>query len=321
MIEDLDDIVDLKDLPTSIEVHCPFCPMHYQDGKKKLSIDFSKNVYHCWRCNAKGRASDLLNRFTQLSHSEIISYMFSKDEFINRSLNHQEIKKEVVTSELFAYDAISLKIIENSLNNAKLYLNNRGISDKDIEYYDIRVGKHNTAFKNRIIIPTYDEYGNVCYFVARDYVNPNNPRKYLNSAGSNKSSHVWNLNHAKENDIIILCEGCFSGISADRIPNMTAVCTYGKFISSTQAKLIAKKHPREIIMSLDGDVPFDEVRNNIHIIRAFYRGSISYITIPDKKDPNDLSYEEYKNLIDNRKRYLDGVGKRIEMAQTLTSVS
>lgn len=321
MIEDLSEITSLNDLPDSVEVRCPFCPPHYQDGKKKLSVDFNKNVYHCWRCNAKGKASELLSNYTQVSHMDVVNYTFSRENLMKGVLYNKTEKKEVNTSELFAYDAISLKIIENNLNNAKIYLNKRGISDKDIEYYDIRVGKKNTAFKNRIIIPTYDDFKNVCYFVARDYVNPDNPRKYLNSAGSNKSCHVWNLNHAKENDIIIICEGCFSGISADRVPDMTAVCTYGKFMSNIQAKLIAEKHPREIIMSLDGDVPFKEVRDNIKLLRNYYKGPISYIVIPDKKDPNDLPYKEYKNLIDDRKEYLDGIGKRIKMAQETISIS
>lgn len=300
MIKNLEDIDSLKDLPEEIQVCCPFCPPHYQDGKTKLNINFNKNVYHCWRCNASGRAVNLLKKYANINQNELFDYMFDPDNMQFTSKNNI---KSTDIPDIFDYDNISNKIIDNDLYNAKEYLNNRGISDIAIKYYDIRVGRSNTLFKHRVIVPTYDNYGNVVYFVARLYCKTDDPRKYLNSPGSNKSEHVWNLNHAKENDTIIICEGCFSGISADRIENMTAVCTYGKFISNKQAKLIAEKHPKEIIMSLDGDVPYEELVNNINILKNYYYGKISYISIPDKKDPNDLLLEEYIDLINNRKEF------------------
>ena len=86
------------------------------------------------------------------------------------------------------------------------------------------------------------------------------------------------------------------------IDDFTAVSIFGKFISKEQAKLIANAKPREIIISLDGDVPDKEVKKNLDIIKYYYTGLITRIKIPDNKDPNDISTEEYKDLIDHRYR-------------------
>lgn len=295
----LEDIVDLKELPEQFSVQCPFCPPHYQDGKTKLGISLSKNVYHCWRCNAKGKASELFLRFTGINKMDLLNFSFEKKDFFQYDPN-----KELLKSELVAYDALSNKILENNLHNAKNYLNNRAITDEEIKYYDIRTAKSNNLFRNRIMIPTFDKYGNCVYFVARDYVNPNNKVKYLNALDTHKAFCVWNLNNSKENGIIAITEGVFSGISAnkirDQLQDFTAVSIFGKFISKEQAKLISNAKPKEVIISLDGDVSDKEVKKNIDILKYYYTGLITRIKIPDNKDPNDISTEEYKKLIDNR---------------------
>lgn len=295
----LEDITSLDNLPDEFSVECPFCPSYYQDGKRKLNVNMVKNVYHCWRCNQSGTANKLLAKFSPLSRSEIIEITFNPS--FKRDVDKLLQTDNNLKVEIFDYNNLTNKIIENSLYNAKLYLNARGITDEEIEYYDIRVGKNNNAFRKRILVPTYDDFGNVVYFVARDYVNKDTNKKYLNSPGSNKSIHVWNLNNVKENDTVIIAEGCFSGISANRSKVGTAVCTFGKFMSDYQAKLIADKHPIEIILSLDGDVPENEIAKNILILRKFYNGKITYLQLPDKKDPNDLTLEEYEKCIEERR--------------------
>lgn len=294
----LEDITSLDNLPDEFSVECPFCPSYYQDGKRKLNVNMVKNVYHCWRCNHSGTANKLLAKYSQLSRTDVMEITFNPS--FKRDVDNLLKEDNNLKVEIFDYNNLTHKILENSLYNAKLYLNNRGITDDEINYYDIRVGKNNNAFRKRILVPTYDDFGNVVYFVARDYVNKDTNKKYLNSPGSNKSIHVWNLNNVKENDIIIIAEGCFSGISANRSKIGTAVCTFGKFMSDYQAKLIANKKPIEIILSLDGDVPEDEIAKNIQILRKFYDGKITYLRLPDKKDPNDLTLDEYEKCICER---------------------
>lgn len=296
----LEDIVDLKELPEQFSVQCPFCPPHYQDGKFKMGINLEKDVYHCWRCNAKGKASELFLRFTGINKIDLLNYSFEKKDHV------YDPNRELLKSELVAYDALSNKIIENNLYNAKEYLNKRHITDEEIQYYDIRIAKNNNLFRNRVMIPTFDKFGNCVYFVARDYVNPTNKVKYLNALDTHKAFCVWNLNHAKEGGIIAITEGVFSGMSADKLrnqlDNFTAVSIFGKFISKEQAKMIANAKPKEIIISLDGDVPDKEIKKNLDILKYYYTGLITRIKIPDNKDPNDITTEEYRKLIDNRYR-------------------
>ena len=303
--DSLEDITDISELPEGeCTFCCPFCPPTKHDGKRKLSVNFTKNLYHCWRCGASGRASDLLKQYSNINSKDLNNYAFKDFEKTSKLhfRNFDAFKRDSneIKTELFAYDNIAVKILENSLPNARMYLNSRGITDEEIKYYDIRVGLD--AYKGRILIPTYDDFGNVTYFVARDYLGTS-PMKYFNAKDTNKSEHVWNLNNAKEGDTIIITEGCFSGISANRIPNMTAVCTFGKAMSEKQIQLITKHKPKEIILSLDGDVTEKETLRTLKMIRRFYSGVLTVAHLPADKDPNDMTLEEYQDVINHRSLY------------------
>lgn len=287
----LEDIVDLKELPEQFSVQCPFCPPHYQDGKYKLGINLEKDVYHCWRCNAKGRASELFLRFTGINKLDLLNYSFDKKNI------EFDPNKGLLKSELIAYDALSNKILENNLFNAKEYLNKRNITDEEIKYYDIRVAKNNTIYKNRILLPIFDDFGNCVYFVARDYVNPDNKIKYLTPFDTHKAFCVWNLNNVKKDDKILICEGIFSAISANKLNGYTSTAILGKFISKQQAKIIANKNPSKIFLSLDGDVPENEIKKNLELLYMYYSGPIFVVHLPYKKDPNDISTEEYEKYV------------------------
>lgn len=303
--DSLEEITSLADLPSGeCTFCCPFCPPSKHDGKRKLSVNFTKNLYHCWRCNVSGRATDLLREFSNIPSSELGTYAFKdfdKSSKIHLRNLYPNSHNDDIKTELFAYDNIAVNILTNNLPTAHAYLNNRGITDKEIEYYDIRMGLG--TYKGRILIPTFDDYGNVTYFVARDYLGTS-PMKYFNAKDTNKSEHVWNLNNVKENDIIIITEGCFSGISANRISNMTAVCTFGKALSEKQAQLIAKKKPKEIVMSLDGDVSEKETIRDIQIITKYYPGLVTIAHLPPDKDPNEMTLEEYVKVINERTVYV-----------------
>lgn len=303
--DSLEEITSLADLPNGeCTFCCPFCPPSKHDGKRKLSVNFTKNLYHCWRCGASGRASELLHQYSNIDNKELNNYAFKDFDKTTKLRFHNSNSKARETSdiktEIFAYDNITLKILENALPNAHAYLNNRGITDEEIKYYDIRVGLY--AYKDRILIPTFDDYGNVTYFVARDYVGKS-PMKYFNAKDTNKSEHVWNLDKVKENDIVIITEGCFSGISANRVPGMTAVCTFGKAFSDEQVRAIVKHKPKEIILSLDGDVSERETEKSLKLIRRYFNGLLTVAHLPADKDPNDMTLEEYQKVINERSVY------------------
>ena len=287
----LEDIVNLKELPEQFSVQCPFCPPHYQDGKFKMGINLEKDCYHCWRCNAKGRASELFLRFTGINKIDLLNFSFEKKNF------DFDPNKGLLKSELIAYDVLSNKILENNLYNAKKYLNKRNITDEEIKYYDIRVAKSNTIYKNRILLPIFDDYGNCVYFVARDYVNPDNKIKYLTPYDTHKAFCVWNLNNVKEKDKVIICEGIFSAMSANKLKEYTSTAILGKFISKQQAKIISNKKPSKLFLSLDGDVPENEIKKNLDLLKTYYNGPIYVIHLPNKKDPNDISTEEYEKYV------------------------
>lgn len=286
----IDDIKEI-DLNSGYTEYMCMCPNCKRLGKKvedhKLGISLSKNVFHCYRCSWSGSVDYLLNGV--VSGRDLLEFKFR---------DFKENKEQLLNSEILDYDNVATKIDEYCYD-AITYLKNRGFTKEDIEKYDIRLGKG--LYQGRLTIPVYDDYKNVVYLTARDHINKNNPLRYINPPESHKSLFVWNLNNVNSGNKIILTEGVFSGMAADKVSDeFTAVCIFGKSISDKQVKLISKKSPSEIVLSFDGDVPVKEVKKNYDKIRMYCQGKVTVLRLYGKEDPNSISCEEYYSRLVNR---------------------
>jgi DNA primase len=145
---------------------CPFCKHH----KKKMSLNLSRGVFKCWVCDTKGGISYLIKRFGtqdnkykwELLNQEIdmssIQTMFE--------IKIEEIKQTVPLPE--GYLCLAKKGLPYSAKEPLTYLMGRGLSRRDILYYKIGYCERG-PYRNRIIIPSFNEDGNCNYFIARTY--------------------------------------------------------------------------------------------------------------------------------------------------------
>jgi DNA primase len=184
--------------------YCPSCEHH----KKKLSINIDKNVFKCWVCDWSGR--NIYRIIRQYGNND------NKHEW--KSFN-QRIEIEKFTSKLFEEKVevekqkINLPNEFISLANKKLpitslrplnYLKSRGLNKKDIIKW--KMGYCSSGeYAGRIVIPSFDEDGDINYFVTRSY--DNNWKKYLNP-GSPKDI-IFNYPYLDFDEDLILVEGVF----------------------------------------------------------------------------------------------------------------
>lgn len=298
-IESLHEI-DMSNPEPQYITHCPNCKSlgkRYDDYK--LSISIEKNVYHCYRCGSSGRADQLLAGV--VNNGLLLKYRMST---LDNTKKYSTKAGILIQTELIDYDNISTPI-DRCFINAVEYLKKRHLTFEEIQKYNIRIGKG--LYRGRITIPTYDLQGNVVYMVARDYVNPDPESKYLNPSGSHKSLAIWNIQNVKQGTKIIITEGVFSGIAANRNTpeDTTAISIFGKVLSDNQAKLIASTNPIEVSLCFDGDVAKNEIINNYLTLRKFYTGNVTVTKLNNEEDPDNMNPIEFSTRYENRKSYKD----------------
>lgn len=145
--------------------YCPFCKHH----KKKLSVNLDKSVFKCWICDTKGGVSYLVKRFGTIDDRHDWGLLNQEVDFSTiDSIFNQPEEKPTPVNLPSEYVCLAKHGLPHQAKEAISYLWSRGITKEQILYYKIGfclTGK----YKNRIIIPSFDNDGNCNYFIARSY--------------------------------------------------------------------------------------------------------------------------------------------------------
>ena len=262
--------------------HCPFC----NHSKPKLEVNFTENKegnnqWACWVCGVKGKK--LINLFKNLKVPsekirELKSYVkIGNDEDYIVVEEKVELPKECKS--LVSGSGIMFK-------HAKQYLKNRGITENDILKYNISYCEYG-AYSNMVIIPSYDEKGNLNYFTGRSF-EKESFKKYQNPTTTRNIIPFeifinWNVP-------IILCEGMFDAIAIKR----NAIPLLGKNIQSELMKKIVNSSVKKIYIALDKDAIKQSLK---HCEMLMDEGKEIYLVDIQDKDPSEMGTRKFINLI------------------------
>jgi DNA primase len=198
-----------RDHGSEILFKCPKCNHH----KSKLSINLSKNVFKCWICDYRGRSIRRVIRsfgsYTQLQKWDAIFGRQDLERF-DDLFAERSVERDDQTVDL-PEEFVSLchdNIPKTGIYALK-YLKSRGITKKDIVKWKIGYC-FSGEYRNRIVVPSFTDDGNVSYFVARSY--NGDTYKYKNPRAS--KNIVFNELYVNWNEDLILVEGVFDAINA-----------------------------------------------------------------------------------------------------------
>lgn len=271
----------------SISYCCPFCDekVGSPDLKFRLGIDIKTTMYNCFRCHSSG----LLFR-TKLSNVEkIIPFL------LEYYTVEKEDKNELNSNKLLEFKNV-IPISKDSV--AYQYLQERKITDEQIQYYNLMTGINDNF--GRIMIPNAMVAKWTDFYQGRSYLGME--PKYLNAEGIDKSSTVFNLhNQSKNQKKVYIVEGVFSAIRAGK----DVISIYGSAPSDIQIDLIKSYNFKEIYCCLDGDKA-GIIGNNKLSKMLFNRtnSDIYTVKLPEEKDPADLGEDKFKKYCEKyKKRY------------------
>jgi len=264
--------------------HCPFCNHH----KPKLEINFTENKeginpWNCWVCNTKGKK---------------LYYLFKKLKASPEKF--QELgkltKTNIKVDDIIVEEKIELpKEFKSIINNndiiakkAYKYLKERNVTNEDIIKYNIgycAFGK----YKNMVIIPSYDENGELNYFISRSF---------------EKDAFIKYRNPDCSRDIIafelfinwssplILCEGAFDALAIKR----NAIPLLGKNLQKTLLKKIITSEVEKIYIALDTDAIRQALQHCEYLMN---QGKKVYLVELEGKDPSEMGFSYFTKLIQN----------------------
>lgn len=201
---------------------CPKCNHH----KRKLSVNFDKNVFKCWICDYSGKNIFYLVR----SHG---SHLDKQDwKKVANIIDFSEQEKEIQKIEVeLPKEFITLtgKHVSPLSIPARKYLINRGITEEQIIWWKMGYcpdGK----YANRIVVPSFDMDGELTYFISRSY--DNNWIKYLNPPA--EKDFIFNELYLDWNKDITIVEGVFDAVAVgNAIPLLGSTIKEDSYVFQT----------------------------------------------------------------------------------------
>ena len=269
---------------------CPSCNHH----KRKFSINLDKNVFKCWVCDYRGRNIRRVVRsygtYTQLQKWDAITNRTDLERFADLFVEQQH--KESPQKLELPTEFVSLchdKIPATGLY-ALRYLKSRGITDEDIVRWKIGYC-FSGEYRNRIIFPSFDNDGDINYFVGRTY--SGDSYKYKNPKAS--KNIIFNQLYIDWNKDLTIVEGIFDALVAGN-----AVPILGSTLRS-DSELIREivRNDTPVYIALDPDAAKKERR----IIKTLLRYDIELykIDISGYEDvgsmPKDVFVERKNNAV------------------------
>jgi len=223
---------------------CPACNHH----KHKLAVNLDKNVFHCWVCDYRGRSIRRLIRsfgsYIQLQKWDSISDRSDLERFAD--LFMEPVRREDKTKLELPEEFISLCRGNTPATGtyALKYLRSRGVTKEDILKWKIGYC-FSGEYRNRIIIPSFDDDGDCSYFIARSYTGDS--YKYKNPRAS--KDIVFNELFIDWSDDLVLVEGVFDAIvSGNAVPILGSTLRSG---SDLLRKIVYNDTPIYIAMDPD----------------------------------------------------------------------
>lgn len=309
MEETFDDIVDVlidvlgqphthNDYKGQISFDCPVCSYDIKtldsgDGKGNLEVNYKQGVYKCWVCNethnTHGNIVKLVRKYGSKKDFQKF-LLFLPEEFKPKE---KEFQKVVLPKEFRSLTKVSEGFKKTPIYKRVMnYLKSRGITDLMIQIHEIGFC-YEGDFADRIIIPSYDEDGELNYFVGRSYLN-NVKFKYKNPV-ADKEKLIWNESIINWDEPVYVVEGVFDSIF---IPN--SIPMLGKYMTDNLFNKLYD-NAKKIIIVLDPDANDDQTKLYHKLNCGKLMGKVKVIELKGDKDIGDLRGD----LSNYKEKYLD----------------
>lgn len=262
---------------------CPFCNHH----KKKMSINFAINSWKCWVCDSRGKnIYRLVRKFGDYQQKQKwleLEGRLDLSEFDKMFMEMNDEEIEQVAELPPEFISLCNKRLPKSSHAPLQYLRDRRVSDKDIFMWKIGYCPEG-RYGGRIIVPSFNNSGDLNYFIARSYVG--HRMKYLNPPIS--KNVVFNELFIDWDEPVVLVEGLFDAIVAGQNAIPILGSTLREKSKLFQAIVI---NDSPVYLALDEDAK----KKQDYIIKLFFKYDveIKIVDTSNIEDVGSMSKEQF----------------------------
>lgn len=231
---------------------------------------------------------EMASKFYQVQFSKnqiALEYVFKKRKFLKETALEWKLGYSPNNGTAFVDYARSKGFTETEIKQAGLSSNSsyRGLSD---------------MFRGRLMIPLQDQQGKIIGFTARLLTEDKEAPKYINTPQTplyDKSRHIYGLHLAKESirkgGYAVIAEGNLDVISSHQAGVRQVVATAGTALTEPHLKGLSR-FTGDIRLSFDADKAGLAATERAIPIASKVKVSLSIITIPSGKDPDELIQQD-----------------------------
>lgn len=287
---------------TQTQFNCPRCAADKgidKDNKYNLEVNFAKNRFNCWACGGlhdemHGSIQKLIKLYGNDNilndyKREVYAIRQSKMYDLNFSKSDFDIDKTILASVELELPSTykRFKKGEKTSQRALKYLFDRGIGWDIIEEYNLGYTdfeKEQKLLSTRIIIPSFNRFDELNYWVSRDYSGFWKKQKYMNP-NIDKKDIIFNESKVQWDADITLVEGAFDHIV---VPNSIPLLGKELKMDFEVYQAIFERCNANVNIFLDGDA-FENVKvlyKRLNCGRLYNK--IRYIPCNEELDPSKL---------------------------------
>ena len=276
----------IKELPQDIMVSCPF---HKEGQERKASCGIRKDdgFLHCFACGETASLAEMISRCFGVYDLGQYGLTWLRDNFLGEILQSREFGIDLARDS--DNTVLTTFIKDEELNSYRYYheyMFKRKLTEEIINKFDIGYDWKT----NCITFPVRDINGN-CLFVARRSV----VSKFFNYP-TNIEKPLYGIYELPKNaDEVIICESMINALTC-YVYGKPALALNGTG-TDYQIEQLKKLNVRKYILALDPD---EAGRKGTTKLRKGLQGKkiVTEYRIPAGKDINDLTEDEFKNLVE-----------------------
>ena len=185
-------------------------------------------------------------------------------------------------------------------------------------------------FRNRLMFPLYNDYGDIIAFSARQLVEDPNSGKYINSPETplfKKSKFVFALDKARrsmtKDKFALLCEGQIDVIACHEAGITSAIATLGTACTPEHARLL-KRYTKEVVLCFDSDTAGFKAADKAFALMSAEGMHLRMVSIPKGEDPDSFMKKEgsdaFRELVSQARDYFEVKLEHELQQRDLTSV-
>jgi DNA primase len=274
------------------------CPIHRGQRDDSFRAHLTKNVFHCFACQARGNVLDFVAAMEACTIREAVLRLqqwfgihppgLRLDSAAADRKNRELVRKEEGRN-------LPLRFALTGVETNHPYLVQRGIDLPTAAEFGAGFYSGPGLMSGRIVIPIRNLRGELIAYAGRAV--DGRPPKYKLPAGFHKALELFNLQRAVApgGNTVIVVEGYFDCMRVHQAGFPRVVALMGCSLSGPQESALLHRFER-IVLMLDGDAAG---RKGSEAIAARLSGwcAVPVVRLPDGSQPDQLSRSTIRQLL------------------------